>query len=89
MIFTLPLSGHSYGQCGFYLPAENLLIGGDVMMSMPWGLTYPIRAASPDWDSVKLSVNKVAELNPNILCLGHGTVVQGNIAQKISRRLSS
>jgi glyoxylase-like metal-dependent hydrolase (beta-lactamase superfamily II) len=84
---VIPLHGHSYGQCGFWLPDEKLLIGGDVMMNLPWGLSKPVRAASPDWDEALRSVRKVAELEPQVLCLGHGAILRGNIRDKMAHLL--
>jgi glyoxylase-like metal-dependent hydrolase (beta-lactamase superfamily II) len=81
------LPGHSYGQCGFWLPDKKLLIGGDVLMNLPWGIQPPIRAFSPDWDEVFVSIRKVADLAPEILCLGHGAIVRGNIRDKIAHLL--
>lgn len=77
------LPGHSYGQCGFWLPSEGVLIGGDVLMNFPWGLSYPLRAPSPDWLAVKESILKVIALSPKFLCLGHGKVLEGDVAAKV------
>ena len=66
------LPGHSHGQIGFYIPQQKLLIGGDVMMRLFGSLRFPIRAVSPDWTEVKQSIRRVAEMDVDILCLGHG-----------------
>ena len=79
------LPGHSYGHSGFWLEKEGVLIGGDVMMNFPWGLSFPIRAPSPDWAGVKDSIRKVREMNPPILGLGHGKVVHGEVREKTAR----
>lgn len=77
------LPGHSYGQCGFWFPQDQLLIAGDLVMRMPWGYMYPLRAVSPDWQAVKASIRKVCDLQPRILCIGHGAVRRGNIATEL------
>lgn len=66
------LPGHSHGQVGYYLPQDKLLIGGDVMMRFGGSLRMPLRAVSPDWTAVKQSIRRVADLDVEILCLGHG-----------------
>lgn len=66
------LPGHSYGHVGYYIPHQSLLIGGDVMMYYLGSLRMPIRAVSPDWNAVKQSIQRVADLDIAILCLGHG-----------------
>lgn len=66
------LPGHSYGQVGYYIPQDKLLIGGDVMMRFGGSLRLPLRFVSPDWTAVKQSIRHVADLDVEILCLGHG-----------------
>ncbi len=66
------LPGHSYGHSGLLLPQHGVLIGGDVLMRLPWGLVLPLRPASPDWAGVKDSIRKVAGLPFQHLLLGHG-----------------
>lgn len=81
------LPGHSHGQCGFWLRDEGVLIGGDVMFHLPWGLSRPPRAFSPDWEAVTESIRRVAAFEPTVLCLGHGPVVKGNIRDKMAHLL--
>lgn len=85
------LNGHSHGQIGLWLPQERTLIGGDVMMRFPWGLSLPLRPPSVDWQAVKKSVHRVDALGVQTLCLGHGAPLVGNatpaiqaLAQKLS-----
>jgi len=66
------LPGHSHGQVGFYISQQKVLIGGDVMMRFLGSLRMPIRAVSPDWLAVKESIRRIAEMDVEILCLGHG-----------------
>lgn len=82
------LPGHSYGQVGYWLPESRTLIGGDVMMRMPWRLTMPLRAPSPDWGEVKRSIFKVAGMNVETLCLGHGRPIIGGAAAHIQKLVS-
>lgn len=79
---VMHLTGHSYGHCGFWLEKEGILIGGDVLMNLPWGISFPIRAPSVDWAGVKASIAKVVDLNPKFLALGHGKVLVGNVREK-------
>lgn len=85
---VIHLPGHSYGHSGYFIPKDNLLVGGDVMMNLPWGLSFPIRMPSPDWDAVKESIRKVADMNLKTLCLGHGKIVSENVSGKIMRLLA-
>ncbi len=69
---VIHLPGHSHGQVGYYLKQDKLLIGGDVMMRFGGSLRMPLLAVSPDWTAVKQSIQRVAQLDVDILCLGHG-----------------
>lgn len=84
------LPGHSYGQVGYWLPESRVLIGGDVMSSMPFGLRMPLRAPSTEWETAKESIRKVAEMNVRVLCVGHGSPVMGNAdiaVEKLVKRI--
>jgi glyoxylase-like metal-dependent hydrolase (beta-lactamase superfamily II) len=77
--------GHSLGHCGFWQPEQGLFFGGDVMMRMPSGrLMLPLASATRDLEEAKRSVQKVAELQVETLCLGHGKPIIGNAAAAIS-----
>lgn len=82
-IEVIELPGHTYGQIGLWWPEKRLLLGGDVMMHLPWGLTMPFRLASPDWAAAKDSVRKVAALDVEVLGLGHGPAIMGGAAAKV------
>ncbi len=85
------LPGHSPGQVGYYIPESHILIGGDVMLSTPFGLRMPLRAPSSDWDAAKESIRKVAEMDILVLCLGHGRPRLGNAdipVEKLVKKLT-
>jgi glyoxylase-like metal-dependent hydrolase (beta-lactamase superfamily II) len=72
------LPGHSPGHVGYYLPESHTLIGGDVMLSTPFGLRMPLRAPTFNWEEAQESVRKVAAMDILVLCLGHGRPRLGN-----------
>lgn len=88
---VIHLPGHSHGQVGYYLKHDKLLIGGDVMMRFFGSLRMPLRSVSPDWTAVKQSIQRVAELDVNILCLGHGKpLYQANsVIQKFADKVTN
>lgn len=76
--------GHSPGQCGFWHPEKRLLFAGDLMMRMPSGrFVLPLVSATPDLDEARRSIHKVAELNVDTICLGHGSPYVGGAAPAI------
>lgn len=69
--------GHSPGHVCFWWPEKRLLFGGDVVMHLPWGLALPFAAFSVDMQAAKRSVYRATDLNPDILCPGHGAPIIG------------
>lgn len=80
---VVELHGHSPGQVGFWWPEKRLLIGGDVLMHLPWGLILPFAAFTVDMAEARRSVHKVAGMDVDILCFGHGRPLVGNAAATI------
>lgn len=78
------LPGHSHGHSGFWLADQKILLGGDVMMRYLGRLRMPVRLPSPDWDAVKVSIRKVADMGVDTLCLGHGAPIVGGAEAKIN-----
>ncbi len=78
------LPGHSYGQIGFHLTNERILIGGDVATLTPVGVRMPLRAPSPDWAAAKDSLRKVGALGVDVLCVGHGSPLVGDASAKVA-----
>jgi glyoxylase-like metal-dependent hydrolase (beta-lactamase superfamily II) len=75
--------GHSPGHCSFWQAEQRLLFGGDVMTRIPFNLGLPQASYTPDMGEAKRSICKVAELNVDTLCLGHGKPYIGNAVTAI------
>jgi glyoxylase-like metal-dependent hydrolase (beta-lactamase superfamily II) len=89
VIFT---PGHSPGHVSFWQPEKSILFCGDVLMRLPWGLSLPVAAYTYDMAENKRSVQKLAQLNPDVICFGHGipltrnaTATLRDFASKINR----
>lgn len=81
---VIHLPGHSHGQVGFWHEGGRWLIGGDVMMRYLGRLRMPLRIVSPDWEGVKSAIRKVAAMDVDTLCLGHGQPLVGNARAAIA-----
>lgn len=75
--------GHSPGHVGYWWPEQRVLFCGDVVMHLPWGLATPIAAFTSDMAEAKRSIRKIAEMDVDILCMGHGIPIVGGAAQKL------
>jgi glyoxylase-like metal-dependent hydrolase (beta-lactamase superfamily II) len=75
--------GHTVGHTSYYWPEKRLLFGGDVVLHLPWGLSLPYQPAGYSLEETRRSVRKVAEMDIDVLCLGHGQPLVGGAAAKL------
>jgi glyoxylase-like metal-dependent hydrolase (beta-lactamase superfamily II) len=65
--------GHTSGHTAFFHPATKVLIAGDALGSERRGhLRLPKRIYAEDWEAALRSVRKLADLQPEVICFGHG-----------------
>ena len=84
----LPTPGHTPGHVAFYRPADRVLISGDALVTLrvnsPAGLLGRQGLSGPPWYTTwdrqvaRDSVMAMAQLEPTVLCPGHGTPVAGH-----------
>jgi glyoxylase-like metal-dependent hydrolase (beta-lactamase superfamily II) len=66
--------GHSPDHVSYWQPEQRILFCGDVLMRIPLPrLTLPIAAFTVSMAQNKQSIKRVAEMDVDVLCLGHGT----------------
>jgi glyoxylase-like metal-dependent hydrolase (beta-lactamase superfamily II) len=75
--------GHTPGHISLWQPARRILITGDAFGHMPWGLGLPFAAFTPDMDLARRSVTRLSRLDPDLLCMGHGTPIGKNAAARL------
>jgi len=93
----LATPGHSPGHISLFRSADRVLLAGDAFASMDmdsWtglvtGKRTLARAGAPfnsDWAATKSSVQKLAELQPEVVACGHGTPFSsGPVAARLAR----
>ena len=64
--------GHTPGSIALHFPSERLLICGDVIDNRRGRLGPPPKAFSADTDQAVASLRRLAELEFDVLCPGHG-----------------
>lgn len=72
--------GHSKGHISFYREKDSVLIVGDTLVNMNLlttavGLKEPPNIFTTDKLMNRESIKKIYDLNPKILCFGHGPVL--------------
>ena len=70
--------GHTADSISLYSPQERLLIVGDALVRRRRTLLFPHKIVSSDLPQAINSVKKMAELDFDILCFGHGKPVNEN-----------
>lgn len=63
--------GHSYGHVSFYYPRRKLMFVGDAIARF-FGLSGPIPFYTPDMAEARRSIAKIARMDIDIMCFGHG-----------------
>lgn len=73
--------GHTPGHTAYFHPQTRTLIAGDALGSVRKGrMRVPKRAYAADWDAALASVRKLAALQPEVICFGHGPESYGAAA---------
>ncbi len=68
--------GHSPGHMAYWQPERRLLFCGDALFNVV-GLSLPPAFLTVDVAENRRSVAKIAALEPEIVCFGHGPVLRG------------
>jgi len=79
---VLDAPGHSPGHIAFWREADRVLVCGDVWFNLLLprptpGLREPFGFVTPDPARNRASMRRLAELEPEIACFGHGPVLTG------------
>jgi len=78
---VLDVPGHSAGHVAFWRESDRVLVAGDVVRSMSYltglpQLGEPPGAFTPDPGRNRESARRLAELEPALVCVGHGSPVR-------------
>jgi glyoxylase-like metal-dependent hydrolase (beta-lactamase superfamily II) len=75
--------GHTAGSIALHFPAERLLICGDVIDHRRNRLGPPPKPFTDDMDQAVASLRRLAELEFDVLCPGHGVPVVGGADEQV------
>jgi glyoxylase-like metal-dependent hydrolase (beta-lactamase superfamily II) len=65
--------GHTPGHLAFYRPESRVLLAGDALGSVRnRRIRLPKRIYAEDWAAALRSVRKLGDLEPDVICFGHG-----------------
>jgi glyoxylase-like metal-dependent hydrolase (beta-lactamase superfamily II) len=77
--------GHTAGHLSFLMPSNRTLFVGDAAARMMGRLAPPLGIYTEDHQAVKTSIAKLAALDFDVACFGHGTVLKGGAAAAFRR----
>ncbi len=76
--------GHTPGHLSFLLPSKKLLFVGDAAANM-LRLGMPLGMFTADRQQAKESIRKLAALEFDVACFGHGRVLKGEANLRFRR----
>ncbi len=81
-LHVLHTPGHAPGHVTFWHPQKRIAFIGDVIMRLA-GFRLPIAAFTVDMAENRRSIARVASLDANVVCFGHGQPLTQNTAATI------
>lgn len=75
--------GHSLGSIALYFPAERVLFCGDTIDCRRGQPGLPPRPFSVDMNQALASIERMSELDFDVLCPGHGDPIVGGAAEQV------
>ena len=74
--------GHAPGHLSYWQPERKILFCGDTIFNLT-GLSKPWRMVTVDMAQNNQSIKRLAALEPEIICFGHGKPVLDNAAARL------
>ncbi len=75
--------GHSAGSIALHFPGERLLISGDAIDNRGNRLGFPPKPFTQDMEQAIASIRRLADLDFDVLCPGHGDPIVGGAAKQV------
>ncbi|MEJ2185487.1 MAG: MBL fold metallo-hydrolase [Gemmatimonadota bacterium] len=81
---VLETPGHTPGHLAFWRERDRSLVLGDVLfhrnpLTLRRGLAYPYRFLAYDYEANAAAARRLADLEPELMCFGHGEPLRGPI----------
>lgn len=82
---VIALPGHSPGHVGYWRESDRVLIAGDAFRNISYATGRPRAAVPPAFftfnsTQARRSVERIQELRPRVLAMGHGRPIVGELA---------
>jgi glyoxylase-like metal-dependent hydrolase (beta-lactamase superfamily II) len=84
---VIPTPGHTPGSISLFSPQKRLLIVGDALNNRHRDIRLPQKMVSTDLTQPLDSVKRIAQLDFDILCFGHGKPITKDASAKVRQWL--
>jgi len=84
---VVSIPGHTAGSIAIHLPAHGVVFAGDTVATVPELGVIP-GVFNVDGAALLESFRRVADLDPDVVCVGHGASVVGDAGQAMRAALS-
>jgi glyoxylase-like metal-dependent hydrolase (beta-lactamase superfamily II) len=85
---VLSIPGHTPGSVAIHLPAHGVVFAGDTVATLP-GMGVIPGAFNVDRTAMLESFGRLADLDPDVVCVGHGASVVGGAGAAMRAALSA
>lgn len=75
--------GHTPGHISLWQPTRRILFAGDALTHLFGRLGRPFWPATPDMRAAEDSMRRLAELDPAVICFGHGEPLLDRAAERL------
>jgi glyoxylase-like metal-dependent hydrolase (beta-lactamase superfamily II) len=75
--------GHTAGSIAFYHPQRGIVIVGDALNYKRGRLGAPPLLFTPDMEQARASIRKIAALDFDVCCFGHGPPLRHNARERV------
>ena len=79
--------GHTSGSISLYAPQKKLLFVADALKKRHGILSLPLKTATTDLNQAVSSIEKMAQLDINTICFGHGRPIIEDAKGRLARLL--
>ncbi|MGW1053300.1 MBL fold metallo-hydrolase [Streptomyces sp. NPDC002521] len=86
---VLHVPGHTDGSIALFLPAQGVLFTGDTVAASPADGTVIPGVLNLDRPQLLASLDRLAELDADVACFGHGDAVVGGAAAALRKTASA
>ncbi|MDD5287848.1 MAG: MBL fold metallo-hydrolase [Dehalococcoidales bacterium] len=82
---VVPTPGHTAGSISLYAPQKKLLFVADALNKRHDILRLPLKTATTDLGQTISSIEKMAQLDVDVICFGHGRPIKEDAKGRLSR----